>query len=177
MALPGEMSGELSGELPECEARERLERLYDRYSARLFRFALRMAVDDGEARDFVHDAFVRAARGLARVPAGEEAMAWLMRVVVNLARDRHRRRVVRAAFARLPFRVADDPRAALETAGSVRAALAELPPRQRAIIALHHFDDEPVAAIAATLGLSAATVRWHLAKGRKRLAELLKGLA
>jgi DNA-directed RNA polymerase specialized sigma24 family protein len=40
---------------------KRLEELYDRFSARLFRFALRVSRDDGEARDYVHDAYMRAA--------------------------------------------------------------------------------------------------------------------
>lgn len=154
-----------------------LARLYDRFSARLFRFALRMASDEGEAKDLVHDAYLRVARDLKRVPESDaEAMAWLLRVVVNLARDRHRRRVVRETFA-LAFRQpSNDPRPALEAGQTVRNALSKLPPRQRAIVALHHLDGEPVAVIAAMLDLAPATVRWHLAAARKRLAVLLKGI-
>jgi RNA polymerase sigma-70 factor (ECF subfamily) len=153
----------------------RLAELYDRFSPRLYRFALRVSREDAEAKDLVHDAYLRAARDLSRVPDGEEALPWLMRVVVNLVRDRHRRNLVRQAFARLTRRAWHDPRAALDAGATVRAALAALPPRQRAVVALHHLDDEPVAAIAATLQLSQATVRWHLAAARKRLAALLKG--
>jgi RNA polymerase sigma-70 factor (ECF subfamily) len=155
----------------------RLEQLYDRFSARLFRFALRLSRDDAEARDYVHDAYVRAARDLRRVPlADSEAMAWLIRVVVNLARDRYRRAVVRDAFARLTMRrETHDPSAALDAGAVVRKAIASLSPRQRAIVVLHHLDGEPVADIALTLDLSPATVRWHLADARKRLAVLLKG--
>ena len=153
----------------------RLADLYDRYSARLYRFALRVSRQDAEAKDLVHDAFMRAARDLRRVPEGDGALAWLLRVIVNLVRDRHRRTLVREAFARLTGRASHDPREALDSGATVRAALASLPPRQRAVVALHHLDDEPVPAIAALLGLSPATVRWHLAAARKRLAVLLKG--
>jgi RNA polymerase sigma-70 factor (ECF subfamily) len=166
----------IAGELESMADDDRLGRLYDRYSARLFRFALRVARDDAEAKDFVHDAFLRAARDLSRVP-DDDAMPWLVRVVVNLARDRHRRLRVRESFARLFRAEPHDPRPALDASATVRAALAELPPRQRAVIVLHHLDGEPVVAIAATLGLAQATVRWHLAAARKRLAVLLKGLS
>jgi RNA polymerase sigma-70 factor (ECF subfamily) len=168
----------LTAELPALSDDERLAQLYDACSGRLYRFALRVSRDDAEAKDLVHDAFVRVARNVAGVPEDDTAsLAWLMRTVVNLARDRHRRRVVREAFARVMGKPVHDPRPALDAGAAVRGAITMLPPRQRAIVALHHFDGEPVAAIAATLGLSQATVRWHLAEARKRLAVLLKGIS
>jgi RNA polymerase sigma-70 factor (ECF subfamily) len=167
----------IAGETVAAGDENRLGRLYDRFGARLYRFALRVAGHDGEAKDLVHDAYIRAARDLRRVPeADDQAMAWLLRVIVNLARDRHRRAVVRAAFASVVRRQSHDPRPALDTGAAVRTALASLPPRQRAVIALHHFDGEPVTVIAAALGLAPATVRWHLAAARKRLAAMLKGI-
>jgi RNA polymerase sigma-70 factor (ECF subfamily) len=168
----------LAVELPALRNDEWLAQLYDACSGRLYRFALRISRDDAEAKDLVHDAFVRVARNVGRVPDDDPAaLAWLMRTVVNLARDRHRRKVVREAFARVLGRETHDPRPALDAGAAVRGAITTLPPRQRAIVALHHFDGEPVAAIAATLGLSQATVRWHLAEARKRLAVLLKGIS
>jgi RNA polymerase sigma-70 factor, ECF subfamily len=167
----------IANEIVVVESENRLASLYDRFSARLYRFALRMARDDGEAKDLVHDAYIRAARNLRRVPESDhEAMAWLLRVVVNLARDRHRRAVVREAFAFAARREPHDPQPARDAGASVRAALASLPPRQRAVVALHHLDGEPVAVIASMLDLAPATVRWHLAAARKRLAVLLKGI-
>src|SRR3954466_5907674 len=100
----------MTGEIGVIETEDRLGRLYDRFSARLYRFALRMARDDSEAKDLVHDAYIRAARDLRRVPEIDyEAMAWLIRVVMNLARDRHRRAMVRDAFAFATRRESHDP--------------------------------------------------------------------
>jgi RNA polymerase sigma factor (sigma-70 family) len=62
----------------------------------------------------------------------------------------------------------------LDAAAAVRAALSSLPPRQRAVVVLHHFDGEDAAAIAATLGIAQVTVRWHLAAARKRLERILR---
>lgn len=150
-----------------------LAQLFDRHQARLYRFALRLARTDDEAKDLVQDAFVRAAH--ARVPASDdEAMSWLVRVVVNLARDRWRRQRVRNAFQRFARQTSHDPTAALDAAATVRSALATLPPRQRAIVVLHHLEGEPVASIAATLRVAEVTVRWHLSAARKRLRERIE---
>jgi RNA polymerase sigma-70 factor (ECF subfamily) len=162
-----------AGEAMTIDDGEWLARLFDRHQARLYRFALRLAGTDDEAKDLVQDAFVRAAHG--RVPArDDEAMSWLVRVVVNLSRDRWRRRRVREAFHRAAPPAWHDPTAALDAAATVRAALSSLPPRQRAIVVLHHLDGESVAAIAVMLRVAQVTVRWHLAAARKRLRERIE---
>ena len=55
----------------------------------------------------------------------------------------------------------------------VHRALLTLPRRQRAAIVLHYFEDRPVTEIATLLGCGDVTVRTHLARGRKALAERL----
>ena len=158
----------------ESDPRERLGRLFDRHHLRLHRFALRMTCGDDEALDLVQEAFVRAARDERRIPLDDEhAGAWLVRILVNLLRDRHRRAQVRRAF-RIDPPVQRDFTAVVDARTAVRAAIAELPPRQRAIVVLHELEELTVAEIAAELGLAAVTVRWHLAAARKRLAGLLK---
>ncbi|HEY6137535.1 MAG TPA: sigma-70 region 4 domain-containing protein, partial [Thermoanaerobaculia bacterium] len=81
---------------------------------------------------------------------------------------------VRETFARVTRAETHDPRLSLDAAAAVRAALSSLPPRQRAVVVLHHFDGEDAAAIAATLGIAQVTVRWHLAAARKRLERILR---
>ena len=53
-------------------------------------------------------------------------------------------------------------------------ALAQLPPGQRAALFLHYQADLPTREVARLMGTSAAVVRVHLMRGRRRLAELLK---
>lgn len=129
-----------------------------------------------EARDLVQETFLRAAGALARVPEEEPAAeAWLVRVAVNLCRDRHRRRSVRRAHAApMPREVAaGDGEAARMARWSVRAALLALPPRRRAIVVLHEIEGRSAAEIAALLGMQAVTVRWHLSRARRELAKAL----
>ena len=62
-----------------------------------------------------------------------------------------------------------------EQAAAVRAAIAALPPRYRAVIELRHFQGLSYDSIAAALGLPVSDVKSHLFRARRQLAEVLKG--
>jgi len=159
-----------------CDASARLGRLFDAHHRRLHRLGLRLLGDTEEARDLVQETFLRAALALARVPEEEPAAeAWLVRVAVNLCRDRHRRRAVRRAHAApMPREVAaGNDEASRLARWSVQAALLTLPPRRRAIVVLHEIEGHSAAEIAALLGTRAVTVRWHLSRARRELAKAL----
>src|SRR4249920_2996626 len=75
---------------------ESIGRLFDRHQSRLYRLALRMTWRHDEASDLVQECFLRAIEH--RVPDDPKfAERWLVRVLVNLCRDRRRRDVVRHA--------------------------------------------------------------------------------
>jgi len=155
---------------------EFLAELFDRHQQRLYRLARRLSRDEEESRDLVQETFLRAARRPASLPGRPvEAEAWLIRVLVNLCRDRHRRQVVRQrpAVQLVEPAIPSDPEGAAVARATVRAALARLAPRRRAVVVLRELEDVPVRKIAELLGLARVTVRWHLAAGRKELARIL----
>jgi RNA polymerase sigma-70 factor (ECF subfamily) len=159
---------------------DRLARLFDAHHERLYRLARRLAADAEEARDLVQETFLRAARRPTSVPGGEPGgEAWLVRVLVNLCRDRFRRREVRdQGRPFLPRPAAQpSPEAAAVARASVSAALAELPARRRAVVVLAELEGLSSAAIARLLRVAQVTVRWHLSAGRKELAQRLLGPA
>jgi RNA polymerase sigma-70 factor (ECF subfamily) len=152
--------------------------LFGAHGRRLFRLALRLnGGDRSEAEDLVQETFLRAARRSRPLPAdGAGAEAWLVRVLVNLTRDRYRRRRVRGESVepdRVALTAAGDPAAAALARHDVRRALARLPARRRAVIVLHELEELDTAAIARLLGIARVTVRWHLAAGRAQLAREL----
>ena len=155
---------------------ERLEELFEAHRDRLYALAVRMAVAGDEAADLVQETFLRAARA-RRIPAGDNAEPWLVRILVNLCRDRYRRRAFRGLQRRRISRTAVGSAHSAESAvaarAAVRAALATLPARRRAIVVLRELEDRDTAEIAALLGVSAVTVRWHLSQARKQLREAL----
>jgi RNA polymerase sigma-70 factor (ECF subfamily) len=156
---------------------ERLAALFDAHHQRLYRLARRMSRDPEEARDLVQEVFLRAARRPAGLPADDPGgEAWLVRVLVNLCRDRARRLAVRARA--LPALAAPASTAGPESAAvaraTVAAALARLTPRRRAVVVLHELEGLPVERIAKLLGVARVTVRWHLAAARAQLAAGLR---
>ena len=156
--------------------REWLGRFFDARHAVLIRFALRVSHDRDEAFDLVQEAFVRALSDIGRVPTGDEAAtAWMYRVITNLARDRYRRRRVRELAAAFlgRRRKSADPADAIVSTQSVRSALATLPPRQRAVVALCELEGLSTKETAAALAIRETTVRWHLKQAKARLAALL----
>lgn len=160
----------------EDTARDRLAVLFDRHHERLFRLARRLAGEREEALDLVQETFVRAARRPGAVPEPERGgEAWLVRTLVNLCRDRHRRLAVRRRRRHEvePPEGTPDPAGAAVARATVRRALAGLPARRRAVVVLHELEEVPVAEVARLLGIAQVTVRWHLAAARKQLAVLL----
>lgn len=160
---------------PSAPETVRLEALFDAHYPRLYRLARRMCATEDDALDLVQDTFVRAARAVARVPAGATAEeAWLVRVLVNLQRDHWRRSQVRTAHAATVHATDQaDHEGRLVASAIVWRAVAALPPRRRAIVVLHELEELPVAAVGRMLGITAVTVRWHLFRARAELARAL----
>jgi RNA polymerase sigma-70 factor (ECF subfamily) len=141
------------------------------------------------AEELVQDAFTDALRRWDEVGTLDKPGAWVRRAVINRAASLGRRRgVERRGLVVLGARQATDSdgpgddRTGDDGAARVQdpafwAALRALPLRQRACIALHYLEDRPVAEIADAVGCSAATVKVHLHRGRRSLAEHLAHLS
>ncbi len=169
--------------LPTCKVTQddpvaRLGILFDLHRDRLFRLALRLVGDRQEAEDLSQEAFLRAARSLERVPAEDSgAEAWLVRTLVNLCRDRHRRRKVRRIHAEREQRRAIpgiDPTERVVAHAAVGRALGQLDPKRRAVVVLRYLEGLSAVEISQLLSMRAATVRWHLMAARRQLEEILR---
>jgi RNA polymerase sigma factor (sigma-70 family) len=105
----------------------------------------------------------------------DHARNFAFKVAVNLARS-HLRKHGRLSLYGL--RGPDTPGTSSPTGSSdawfgMADALGALSPRQRACVVLVDYVDMDPAAVAAVLGMSAATVRVHLMRGRRALREAL----
>jgi RNA polymerase sigma-70 factor (ECF subfamily) len=159
------------------DRRQWLASLFDAHEERLYRLARRLTASADDARDLVQDTFLKAARSSSSVPAGFDGEeAWLVRVLVNIRRDQWRKAAVRRRFAASCAGARSgnpSPESALDAKRAVWNALDALPPRRRAIVVMTEFDGLSLSRIASVLGISGATVRWHLAMGRRDLKRLL----
>ena len=154
----------------------RIGELFDAHQGRLYRLARRLAGSGEDARDLVQETFLRAARSPRSVPAGRpHEEAWLVRVLINICRDRWRQTAVRRFHepTLAPRNAPTHPESALIARSLVWQALNRLPPRRRAILVLYELEGTKIPAIANLLGVSAVTVRWHLSVGRREMARAL----
>ena len=156
----------------------RVAALFDAHEERLYRLARRLTSSADEARDLVQETFLRAAASPASVPVGHgREEGWLVRVLVNIRRDQWRRAAVRTrSVPTLRASVVDKcstQESALIAKEAVWSALDVLAPRRRAIVIMYELDGTSLAAIAALLGVSTMTVRWHLSMGRRDLKRIL----
>jgi RNA polymerase sigma-70 factor (ECF subfamily) len=152
--------------------------LVERQRARLWTIA-RGAVDSSEdADEAVQDALVRAHQGAARFRKESAVATWLVRILLNVCRDRRRHNRVRAVTPLPMERLAElpsprDPIGDLETRMDVWAAMDSLPPEQRLPIIMVDMEGYSVVETAQLLGIPPGTVKSRCSRGRARLHSLL----
>jgi RNA polymerase sigma-70 factor (ECF subfamily) len=151
------------------------ERLVLAHQDRLYTIALRLLGDPRDAQEVAQDALVRAYRAIAGYPAERirtlALRGWLAAIVVNLARNRYRRRPI--ATAALTADPSEPDRAAIPHEASALAEthrvwaelLASLPDRYRVPVVLRHVDGLSFAEMAAALGRPEGTLKAQVHRG------------
>jgi RNA polymerase sigma-70 factor (ECF subfamily) len=165
----------LSAQRGELEAFSELVR---RHQRRAYAVARAIVTTHEDAEDAVQDAFLHAYRALHRFLPDQAFGAWLHRIVANASLDITRRRKVRDADD-LPETIASpfrDPAESDELRMRLRAALAHLPERQRAVIVLHDVEGFKHSEIGKLLGIPEGTARSDLHYARSSLRRLLEQL-
>jgi RNA polymerase sigma factor (sigma-70 family) len=134
---------------------DQIETVYRTRYAVFIRVATAIVGDADQARDAVHDGFVRAVLHRRRF-RGESLEGWIWRIVVNAARRRraHERRPLLEAAATQSGESTQN--------GDLRALLATLPERQRHALFLRYYADLDYRSIAEALGVKPGTVAAHL---------------
>jgi RNA polymerase sigma-70 factor (ECF subfamily) len=119
--------------------------LMARHMVRTIRIADAVLASSTDSDDVAQEAFVRVWRGASSFdPTVARFTTWLYRIVVNLAIDRARR--PRAEPIENAEHIATDEPSALaniiakEDASTITECISQLPDRQRAALALFHFE-------------------------------------
>jgi RNA polymerase sigma-70 factor (ECF subfamily) len=136
-----------------------------------FAFVLtgRMAV----AEELTQEAFLAAYRKWGRLGGYDDPGAWVRRTLSNSSRSWWRRRTTEVRVVTRLHREHTEALELPERDEEVFDAVRRLPARQRAVVALVLLEDRSVADTAAILGCGEGTVRTHLVRGRRALAEAL----
>ena len=169
----------VDGDAPDPLPRPDLAVAYQDHYRSLVRLASLLVDDVGRCEEIVQDAFVKVWRRPPDLAGGEDRLpAYLRSAVLNGARSHLRRRGVERRHLRSVASPAASPEARPSTSDDDRvlAALRSLPDRQREVLALRYYLDLSEAEIAATLGISAGSVKTHAHRGLAALAERLEDL-
>lgn len=127
-----------------------------------------------EAQDLVQDALVRTFSKPRPGLTALKAEAYVRRAITSTYVDRYRRRQRWQAVQHLftgEHDTAEIPE--LDMSADIHAALALLPPRERACVVLRYFDDLTVPEIGRQLGIAGGTVKRYIADGIARLERSL----
>jgi RNA polymerase sigma factor (sigma-70 family) len=154
----------------------------------LVRTAYLLTGDAHLAEDVAQTALTKVYASWRRVRKADDVDAYVRRVLVNANAGRFRkRRVAEHLTGTLPDAIAavggaeggtaagrggggsDGGVGAVEQRSLLMAALAELPPRQRAVVVLRYWEDLPEKEVASVLGCSVGTVKSQASKALARL--------
>lgn len=158
--------------------------LYRAHWDRLVRLAALLLDDVAASEDVVQEAFIRLdLNRRARALPVDSEVAFVTRIVVNLARTSLRRRLIgERAVARLigsgesrylDGLGADGPVLARFERQAVVGALRQLPRRQREAVVLRYYAELPLEEIARAMGVRVGTAKSNLARGRDALARCI----
>jgi RNA polymerase sigma-70 factor (ECF subfamily) len=161
-----------------------LEEVYDRWSALVHTYALRVLRDPHDAEEVTQQVFVAAWRSRHTLTPSPAALpAWLVGIArhkvadVRAARARDADRL--AAVVSLPGARDDTLQAADDEVAErlvVRQAVEDLPDPRRTIMFLAFWEERSHAEIAEKVGLPLGTVKSHVRRGLMKLHQQLEGV-
>jgi RNA polymerase sigma-70 factor (ECF subfamily) len=158
------------------------DELVRRYLRRAFAVAYHVMHHREDAEDLVQETFITVLEQIDRFDTERAFAPWFFRILVNRGLNARKSRTVRQT-EQVPADAAggegppDGVAERRELAERVRAAVDQLPERQRLILRLSELEGFTSVEIADILDLSQGTVRWYLHEARNTLRVTLAPLA
>lgn len=160
--------------------KEAFRMLVEQYRSVLFGTAYLLTRDRGLAEDAVQEAFIQIWKYLPSLRLRNSIKPWLVRIVVNEAKQQGRKkRVPTVSLEQTPEVVDDSDEAETEMVRDeerqhLRRALEMLPPEQREAVVLRYFSDLTVPEVAAVMGQREGTIKSRLSRALDRLNEIIR---
>lgn len=158
--------------------------LVERHLLRVHRLASRLLGDPAEAEDVAQELFLKLWQLAPRWRAEQAKVGtWIHTVVLNLCRDRLRRRRPQIGLDELPEAGFAEPSESrpdslldrAERGAALTAAIDALPERQREALLLFHIEGLSQQESAAVLGIGEEALESLLARARRKLRSRLAG--
>jgi RNA polymerase sigma-70 factor (ECF subfamily) len=152
---------------------------YDRNARPLWAYLSRLAGDRHAADDLLQESFYRFLRANVTLDSDAHRKHYLYRIATNLVRDGYRQSKTRPAVTEhdvelLAARV-DRGGARAEVRVDLSRAMAQLKPRERAMLWMAYAQGSSHREIATVVGVKTDSVKPLLFRARRKLADLLGG--
>lgn len=152
---------------------------YDRNARPLWAYLSRIAGDRQAADDLLQESFYRFLRANVPLESDAHRKHYLFRIATNLVRDGYRQSKTRPNTTghdvELIAARVDRGGARAEVRVDLNRAMAQLKPRERAMLWMAYAQGSSHREIAAVVGVKSESVKPLLFRARRKLAELLGG--
>jgi len=150
------------------------EMILDLYETKVFRLALSLVGNAARAEEVAQDSLLKVWQALERYDGRAALGTWIYTITRNTALTHLRAESYRRT---VPLESIAEPAAAAVSGagGDVRRLVERLPEEQREVIVLYYYQEKSVEEVALMLDLPQGTVKSHLFRARKMLAEMMQG--
>ena len=162
--------------------------LVHRYDRQVLGIVARYTQCADDAKDLYQDIFIRVYRGLPKFKFRSEFSTWIFRITTNVCLDyrakkknelkhvlRHDDEALLPVSNHLPAtRDTDNAIRSRELASEITDAIGMLPPQQRMVFLLKHYEGMKLKDIASAMHCAEGTVKKYLFTAVRRLREELK---
>jgi len=166
------------------------ELIIRRHNERLFRISRSYVRDDDEAEDIMQEAYVKAYEQLPRFEGRSQFATWLIRILINeaLARVRRRQRMVPEAGSVFEDKSLEESLQAherenpdeqvmtMELRNALEKAIDDLPDHYRQVYVMREVEHLSVAETASCLGITETNVKVRVNRAKEMLRRNLEGI-
>lgn len=150
--------------------------LYEHFYGSMMAVCMRYTSDREEARDVLHEGFMKVYKNLNRFKRGTNLGAWIRRIMINTSIDHYRKHAKQPSFVEINQAVheADVHDVVAEmSADEILAFVQKLSPAYRTVFNLYVIEGFSHKEIGKTLGISEGTSKSNLAKARAKLQQMI----
>src|SRR5262245_46153317 len=154
--------------------------IVERHRRPVYQLCYRYVGNHEDASDLAQDVFLRAYRGLRNFRGQSSLSTWLYRIAVNVCLNRVATKTPQTAsietrqFVDVHTESAPETMLKAERGARVRAAIAQLPPKQRSTLILRMYHELSHQQIAEALGSSVGAVKANFFHALGNLKKLLQ---
>jgi RNA polymerase sigma factor (sigma-70 family) len=161
-----------------CISKERWaqKELYETYYGKMIGVCLRYSNDQDDAKDILHEGFIKVFKNIDKYQLGTSLGAWIRRIMINTSIDYYRKSIRRRTedLDQAQYEMAEDEDPISNcSAKEIMQCVQQLSPAYRVVFNLYAIEGYSHKEISKQLEISESTSRSNLVKARVKLKQML----